>query len=190
MKSTRAVRLLTLVACGLLSGACATAHYTQSRIATEATDRATTHARFRVQGLKVAIETLDRTPEETPSRDLGLRVVLEPDELGYSFDPGQVVLRNAEGREWRAWKHGYHPIHSETSFDLHFDAAVEPDARLELVVGGLARGPHRLPPATFRVALGHGRSYRGAPWLEKVGLVVGYAIIIPIGVASYAVYGP
>jgi hypothetical protein len=140
-----------------------------------------------VEGLTLRIETLDRTPEAEGPRPLSLRFTFETEVLGYSFDPGQVVLRAEDGREWRGSGGGYRPLYGKTSVDVHFGTRLEPGAHLELEVGGLARGPRRLPGARFQLVRVGGRSIDGpAPWLASVGKVVGYAILIPLELVAYA----
>jgi hypothetical protein len=181
MTRSRVSNLLALVVVAVLSGACATTRYTQSRIALpEAKGHGSEGATLDVEGLKVRVVSLDRVPREQGAPNLALQLVFEPDALGYSFDPGQVVLRDADGREWRAAGGGYRPLFTKASFGLDFDAAVEPGKRMELVLGGLARGTKRLEPVTLRLARGEGRSYDRLYWLEAIG----YAIMAPLSLAS------
>ena len=170
--STRLMRSLALLACAVLSGACATTRYTQSGIGGDSPDgegRSSSKACVDIEGLKLAIQTLDRTPEETPLRRLALRIEFEPRELGYSFDPGQVVLRTADGREWHAAGGRYLPVYPKAAFDIGFDVAVEPGADAELELGGLARGRTRLEPVRFRLVRRRGRSIDRMYWLEAIG---------------------
>jgi hypothetical protein len=169
---------LALVAGCLLSCACATTRYTQSRIETVPSDvkgHAGSSASVEIEGLKVRIESLDRTPREGTIPRLSLRLVFEPRELGYSFDPGQVVLRDSKGGEWRASGGGYQLLRPGSGFDLAFDVAVTPETRADLVLGGLARGPKRLAPVTLRLARHAGRSYDRLYWLEAIGYVLSAA---------------
>ena len=73
-----------------------------------------------LDGLKVGIEALDRSPEQEAIPRLALRVEFDPRELGYSFDPGQVRLRTPDGREWHAAGGGYRPLYPKAVFDLGF----------------------------------------------------------------------
>ena len=78
--SARFARSLALLAGCVLSGACATTRYTESRIEavpTEHKGKAGSAVSLEIEGLKVDIRTLDRTPEEGPIGHLGLRLVLE-----------------------------------------------------------------------------------------------------------------
>ncbi len=173
--SARLARSLALLAGCVLSGACATTRYTQSRIEAVPSDvsrRAGFAVSLEIEGLKVGIQTLDRTPEQEEIRRLRLRLVLEPDELGYSFDPGQVLLRTADGREFRARGGQYLPVNPRAAFDLAFNVAVEPEAQVELELGGLARGTKRLAPVTLRLTRRRGRSIDRMYWLEAIGYAV------------------
>jgi len=171
-------RFAVLVAASALSSACATTRYTQSRFEAApsgADGKASAVVSLEVEGLKVRVETLDRAPREAVRETggevppLALRIAFEPRALGYSFDPGQVVLRSADGREWRTSRAGYEIVHPGASFELAFDAAVEPGTRFELVLGGLARGPTRIEPVTLRLARSEGRSIDRMYWLEAIG---------------------
>ena len=188
MTTDRLVRLLATLGGCLLLGACATTRYTQSRIEAVTPGvqgKAGSSTALEIEGLKLRLQTLDRTPEQEGIRNLSLRVVFEPEELGYSFDPGQVVLRTADGRERRAKGGQYLPIYEGAAFTLTFDAAVEPDSQAELVLGGLARGGTRLEPVTFRLGRQRGRSIDRMYWLEAIGT----AVIVPLSVLSYGAYG-
>jgi len=172
MTRGRSVSSLALLAACVLSGACATSRYTQSRIEALPPDvagRPGSAVSLEIEGLKVGIQTLDRTPEQVPIRHLRLRFTLEPNELGYSFDPGQVVLRTADGQEFRARGGQYLPVNPKATFDLAFGVAVEPEAQVELELGGLARGTRRLEPVTLRLARRRGRAIDRMYWLEAIG---------------------
>jgi hypothetical protein len=165
----------------LASGACATTRYTQSEIVAappDAKGKAASGTSLQIEGLKVRVEPLDRAPRGQAIPSLALQVVLEPRELGYSFDPGQVVLRSPDGREWRARGGGYQPVHPKARFDLAFDAAVPEGATFELVLGGLARGQRRLEPVTLGLARRSGRSIDRVYWLE--------VLLAPLAYAPYA----
>jgi hypothetical protein len=81
----------------------------------------------------------------------------------------QVVLRAADGKEWRGGARGYQPLYPNTQFDLAFDAAVGPEERMDLVIEGLARGTKRLEPVTLHLARHSGTSIDRLYWLEAVG---------------------
>lgn len=171
-------RFLVLVAGCLFPCACATTRYTQSRIEAVPPDvkgRAGSCASVEIEGLKIRIESLDRTPVGEAFSPLALRVAFEPRELGYSFDPGQVVLRDGKGGEWRASGGEYRSLYPGAQFDLWFDAAVTLEAQADLVLGGLARGPKPLAPVTLRVGRRAGRSYDRLYWLEAIGYVLSAA---------------
>ncbi len=181
-RDTTLGKSLALVAGCVLSCACATTRYTQSRIETVPPDvkgHAGSRASVEIEGLKVRIESLDRTPREETIPRLSLRLVFEPRELGYSFDPGQVVLRDSKGGEWRASGGGYQLLYPGSGFDLAFDVAITPETRADLVLGGLARGPKRLAPVTLRLARHAGRSYDRLYWLEAIGYVLSAAAYAP-----------
>lgn len=89
---------------GLLPAACATTRYTQGEIVALPPDvkgRPGSTASFEIEGLKLRIETLDRAPQSQAIPRLALRLVFEPKETGYAFDPEQVVLRGGDGATWR-----------------------------------------------------------------------------------------
>jgi hypothetical protein len=172
MATGRLVRSLALLAAGGLSGACATTRYTQSQVDAlppGVEGKAGSRAAVEIEGLKLDLQPLDRVPEEAALRHLTVRIAFAPRELGYSFDPGEVVLRTADGREWRARGGEYLPLFPESSFDLAFGATVEPGATVELILGGLARGTKRLEPVSFRLSRRRGRSIDRMYWLEAVG---------------------
>jgi hypothetical protein len=171
MTSTRLPRFAVLLVGALLSGACATTRYTQSRFEAlpDVEGGGGSKASVEVEGLKLDIQALDRTPEREAIRQLTLRLTFEPKELGYSFDPGQVVLRTTDGREWRATGSRYVPLYPKATFDLAFATTVAPETSVELVLGGLARGTRRLEPVSFGLARRRGRSVDRMYWLEAVG---------------------
>jgi hypothetical protein len=182
---SRACRAVAAVLVGVLPAACATTRYTQSGVVALPPDvkgKPGPSASLEIEGLKLRIEGLDRAPQSEAIPRLALRIVFDPRELGYSFDPGQVVLRGPDGGEWRAPGGRYQPVYPQASFDLAFDTVVPPEATLELVLGGLARGPKRLEPVTLRLARRPGRSIDRVYWLEAIG----YAVLAPLSLAPYA----
>lgn len=163
---------------GFLSAACATTRYTQSGFVpspADAKSRAGSSVSLEIEGLRLRVETLDRAPLQEAIPPLALQVVFDPRELGYSFDPGQVVLRCADGRESRAPGGQYLPIYPKARFDLEFDAVVPADSSLELVLAGLARGQVPLRPVTLRLARHRGRSIDRVYWLEILLAPLAYA---------------
>ena len=179
----RAQRAVIAVLVGLLPAACATTRYTQSGIVALPPDvkgHPGSAASLEIEGLKLRIETLDRAPRGQAIPSLALRIAFDPRELGYWFDPGQVVLRSADGGEWHASGGEYRPVYPKASFDLAFDATVSKEASLELVLGGIARGQKRLEPVTLRLARREGRSYDRLYWLEAIG----YAVALPLAGAG------
>lgn len=183
MVTKSVARVLTLAAACAVGPACATTRYTQSGIVALPPDvkgRPGSGASLEIEGgLKVRIETLDRTPREQAIPRLALRLSFEPRELGYSFDPGQVVVRNADGREWRTAGGQYLPVYPKASFDLTYDVTVEPGTKVDLVLGGVARGAKRLEPVTLRLARREGRSYDRLYWLEAIGYALSLAAYAP-----------
>lgn len=175
-------KLAVLVAAGVLSSACATTRYTQSRIQTGSPERkgqAGEAVSVQVEGLKVRVESLDRAPRGQEIPNLGLRLEFDPDALGYSFDAGQVVLRAPDGREWRAAGSGYQPLHPKARVDLVFDASVGPGGRMDLVLDGLARGTRRLEPVTLHLDRHSGTSIDRLYWLEAIGYALSAATYAP-----------
>jgi hypothetical protein len=190
MARTRLVRFLVVLAVGTLSGACATTRYTQSRIDALPPDvegKTGSRAVVEIEGLRLSIQALDRTPAQETLRHLALQIEFEPHELGYSFDPGQVLVRTADGREWRAAGGRYRPVSPKARFFLAFDVAVEPGTGVDLVLGGLARGTKRLEPVSFHLARRRGRSIDRMYWLEGLAVVALTPLAIaaaPLGVAG------
>ena len=175
MTHARHVRSLVLLAAGIFSGACATTRYTESRI--EAVPpgvqgRSGSNASVVIEGVKLDIHVLDRTPEMEAIRRLALRIVADSEELGYTFDPGQVVLRTADGREWRGAEGGYIPLSPSATFDLVFGTPVKPDTSAELVIGGLARGTTPIEPVSVVLARHKGRSIDRVYWAEVLGTLL------------------
>ncbi|MCU0294114.1 MAG: hypothetical protein MUF10_19380 [Thermoanaerobaculaceae bacterium] len=172
---SRIAKLVVLVLVAALSAACATTRYTQSRIETAPGApkvRAGEAVTVELEGLKVRVGSLDRAPRGEAIPALALGLAFEPEALGYSFDPAQVVLRTADGRELRPLQAGCRLLSPGDSLTLEFDAAVEAGQTLDLVLGGLFRGPRRLEPVTLRLARHDGRSYDRLYWLEAIGVVL------------------
>ena len=171
-------RLVCVAALGgicLTPAGCATSHYTQSRIQTVpqgVKGHAGARASLELGGVKMSIEGLDRAPRGQEAPLVSLRFVFEPGELGYSFDPGQVLLRTADGREWRSTRQGYELIQPGSEFDLRFAVALEPKQEAELVVAGLARGSKPLEPVTLRLGRRDGTSIERLYWLEAIGVAL------------------
>jgi hypothetical protein len=169
------VRAAAIGAVCLLPSGCATSRYSQSRIATAplaAKGRAATCVAFEVDGVKVRVESLDRARQGGAAPRLSLRVGFEPRALGYSFDPGQVVLRLSDGRESRPLSVGYRVLGPQSSVDLVFDAAVESSESAALIVAGLARGATPLAPVTLRLSRHEGTSIDRMYWLEAIGVAL------------------
>jgi len=173
--TTRALGRLAVLATCLVPVACATSRYSQSRIETVSKGgqgRGAAQATLEVDGVKVRIASLDRVRQGEAAPTLSLRMELEPRALGYSFDPGQVVLRLADGRESRALSSGYRGLAPNSSVDLVFDAAVPEGQAVELIVAGLARGKTELAPVTLRLSRHVGTSIDRMYWLEAIGVAL------------------
>lgn len=187
------VRLTVMSATCLLPAACATTSYTRSGVAAlppGAKGKAGSDAALEIEGLRVRIESLDYAKKgESALPSLALRLVFEPRELGYSFDPEQVRLRTVDGTTWRPRASGpgrfatgpwtctdmaspaegearYHVLAPGSCFDLAYDTVLGRDARVELSLGGLARGPRRIEPVSLTLARRSGRSIDRVYWLE------------------------
>jgi hypothetical protein len=168
-------------ACLVTSG-CATSRYSQSRIATApgaSTGRGAHGVVFEIDGVKTRVETLDRAPQGGQAPRLSLRISFEPRALGYSFDPGQVVLRTDDG-EWRPTQNGYRPVLPDSSFELSYSVGVDTQQHAELVVSGLARGKAALAPVTLRISRHEATSIDRMYWLEAIGV----ALAAPLAGAS------
>ncbi len=183
------VRLAALGGAVLASGACATTTYTRSGVASlpaGVKGKTGANASVEIDGLKIRVESLDYATKEAAIPRLALRLVFDPRELGYSFDPAQVTLRKADGStskpqvygpgwfvtsSWTcsaaAGAPGYQLLAPRTCFELAFDATLTADAPpLELELAGLARGPRRLDPVRLALARRGGRSIDRVYWLE------------------------
>ena len=104
MTTRKPIRLALLGFACLLSAACATTSYSRSGVAAVppgVKGQAGSNASVEIEGLKVRLESLDYARREDPIPSFGLRLVFDPRELGYSFDPAQVVLRDESGTSWR-----------------------------------------------------------------------------------------
>jgi hypothetical protein len=176
----------------VLPAACATTSYSRSGVATlppGVKGKAGANASIEIEGLKVRLESLDYAKRQDTIPTLALRLVFDPRELGYSFDPAQVALRDESGAIWSPRVYGpgqfatgawsctgagvasssapsYHALAPGSCFELAFDVALAPQARLELALGGLARGRKRLDPVTLPLARRDGRSIDRVYWLE------------------------
>jgi len=171
----------------LQSAGCATTRYTQSALAvtppsTEGEVRpakAASAISVTIEKVKLRVETMDRAPRSSSIPLLRVRVVFDPPAIGYSFDPGQAVLRSADGREWRAEGGGYRPLYPGDSVDLAFDAAVPERETFELVLCGLARGTEHIDPVTLQLSRRSGRSIDRVYWLEGLLAPLAYAPYLP-----------
>jgi hypothetical protein len=177
----------------LLAPACATKRYGVSAIADvpKASGRSAGYgAQLRLTGIEAAIDALDGAAGEAPP--LSLRVRLRSKDLGYSFDPGRVVLRRG-GDEWHARRTsapecGASGVLAEAEggrlwlapracLVLAFDASVGDGAGQEVVFDGLARGRRPIPPVTLSIARRELVARSLTPGARKFGEAV---ILVPL----------
>ena len=192
MLTRKLFRLAVLIGACVLPEACATTSYSRSGVATlppGVKGKPGANATVEIEGLRLRLESLDYAKRQDAIPTLGLRLVFDPRELGYSFDPAQVVLRDESGAKWSPRVYGpgqfatgpwsctgagaasssapsYHALAPGSCFELAFDVALVPEARLELALGGLARGRKRLDPVALPLARRGGRSIDRVYWLE------------------------
>ncbi len=192
MPSQRLIRLLLLSAACLQPLACATTSYSRSGVAAVPPGlkgKAGSNAKVDIEGVTVRVLSLDYARRDATIPSFALRLVFEPREIGYSFDPAQVVLRDESGASWSPRVSGpghfttsswscsstgatgalasrYHPLAPGSCFELAFDVALGREQRLELTFGGLARGARRLDPVSLPLARRDGRSLDRVYWLE------------------------
>ncbi len=169
---SRGARAVLALLVPLASVECATTQYSQSAVVTSPIDKANTIASIEVERVKLRIEPLDRALVGEAFPPLKLRIVFDVREVGYSFDPGQVVLRGPDGRQWHANGGGYQPLYPNAAVDVAFDVAVEPEVPFDLVLAGLARGPKRLETVKLRLVRRQGRSYDRQFWLELIEILL------------------
>jgi hypothetical protein len=153
---------LTLLAVVRMLPACATKRYDVSAIGRPGPDGRVdgTRAKLELSGLRVTVESTDAvelpahaaTGAPAAARGLAVRLCFQAEELGYSFDPGRVVLRR-DGEEFRASAAGGRAwIQPGTCTPLRFDAPVDERADQQLVLDGLARGRTAIGPVVLAVA--------------------------------------
>jgi hypothetical protein len=175
--TTHKLSRLALCAACLLPAACATTSYSRGFVAAVpqgVKGKAGGSPSVEIDGLKVRIESLDYAKKGAEIPPLALRLVFEPRELGYSFDPGQVRLRKADGSILapNVAESGYRLLAPGSSFTIGFDATLTQEARFELEFGGLARGRRRIDPVRLALARRTGRSYDRLYWLEAIGVIL------------------
>jgi hypothetical protein len=192
MPTRKLIRLVVLGAACVVPAACATTSYSRSGVTAVppgVNGKAGSNAKVEIEGLKVRLESLDYAKRQDTIPSFALRLVFDPRELGYSFDPAQVVLRDESGATWSPRVYGpglfatgpwsctgagavnasvpsYHGLAPGSCFELAFDVALGPEGRLELALGGLARGRKRLDPVLLPLARRSGRSIDRVYWLE------------------------
>jgi len=134
-------------------------------------------ASFALDGLKVRLEAAGQEagPARRPRVSLAIR--FDPRELGYSFDPAQVVVRDPEGQTWPAQATGgYRPLAPGSTFGLSFAVEAAPESRLTLVIDGLARGSRRLDPVALPIGPRRWSTIERIYWLE--------ALLMPLTLAG------
>jgi hypothetical protein len=183
MRSHKLVQL-ALALTSLLPAACATTRYSRGVVSAAPDGKARGGSSVEMGGLKVRVESLDYAKQGAEIPSLVLRFVFEPREIGYSFDPAQVTLRDANGRVVRQSTHvpGYRLVAPGSSFTIGFPVTLTKEARFELELGGLARGRARMATARFALARREGRSIDRMYWLEAIGV----ALAAPLAIASGA----
>jgi hypothetical protein len=191
----------------LLPAGCSTVALHGSRIET-VPDGATGRARgqavtLEIEGLRLKAQPVDAVAVGRPLPPLRVRLVFEPAVIGYSFNPGDVRLRDAAGTEWKAlvagpgaleWDvcrgasgpvatgpGGFVTLWRGCCFEIQFDVATPPEGRLVLELDGLARGQRRLAPAKLQVAHATWSRVERMYWLEALGTaleVAGTAVMM------------
>lgn len=87
MLTRKLIRLVVLSGACLLPAACATTSYSRSGVAAlppGLKGKAGANARIEIEGLKVRLESLDYAKRRDAIPSLALRLVFDPNELGYS----------------------------------------------------------------------------------------------------------
>jgi hypothetical protein len=207
--------VLGLLAAALALAGCSTTTRSITGLApaapgTPARDRAAASIRLGLdEGLRAEVRATDAAPAGDAVPALGLRLVFDPKVLGYSFDGGQLVLRDGRGGEWRpasartGWmRHGeceiasgpaaapggYVPVARGSCVDVGFDRAVRPGERLELVIAGAAVGQRRLEPVTVALARTEQQSRKTDPAVANA-LEKFLQVALTIVLAPLAMYG-
>jgi hypothetical protein len=141
------------------------------------------------ESLRAEVQATDAVPSGGAVPALSLRLVFEPKVLGYSFDAGQLVLRDGRGGEWRPARasagrmrygaceiasgppdavNGYVPLARGTCVEVGFEHPVPPGERLELVIVGAAVGQRRLAPTTVALARTEQKSRKADPAFVEI----------------------
>ncbi|HEX9188818.1 MAG TPA: hypothetical protein VGB87_17180 [Vicinamibacteria bacterium] len=170
----RAKTALVALAAALLLGGCATTYYSGARVVSLPSGHpgkvGGRSASFDLEGLKVRLDASGEVAKKGHVPRVSLRIRFDPPEIGWSFDPGKVVVRDAEGRTWpAAAAAGYRPLVPGASFDLSFDVLAAPDSRLTLVIDGIARGARPLDPVALPIGPKRWGSIERLYWLEAIG---------------------
>ena len=199
--ATLGIAVSVVVAGPLLAG-CATTSYSRTRVEAlpaAVKGKAGESATLEIEGVKLRIEALDRTPKRQAVPPLALRIVFDPQRLGYAFDPTQVVLRGPDGAAFvprasgpgrfdaATWScsgaappvaaaAGRHAVVRAACFELAYDVVLHAGARFTLDFGGLTLGARRIEPVPLRLARRNGTSIDRVYWLEGLGY-----LLMPLG---------
>jgi hypothetical protein len=185
MRSTLVSALILSLAAAALLPACTTVTRSATRVAAPSDpqgSKASRSVRLSLdEHLRAELRTTDAVASVVPrpsggpasaapaAPPLGLALRFQTRVLGYSFDPGQLVLRDGKGGEWKPAaasagrmkygecqvaaafgepRGGYVPLAEGSCILVQFDRAVGAGDRLDLVVSGAALGKRRLEPVT------------------------------------------
>jgi hypothetical protein len=154
------------------------------------------------ENLRAEVRADDVAPEGDAVPALVLRLVFDPKVLGYAFAPGQLVLRDGRGGEWRPTSASagrmsqgactdpttgasdaiarFVPLVPGSCAYVGFDRPVRPGEPLELVIGGAALGQRRLEPVTVALARTEQKSRRPAPAVADAGRGVGKVLQVAL----------
>ncbi len=176
------------IAAAVLVPACTTVTRSATRVAPPSDPQGKKHSRSVTlsldEHLRAELRTTDAVSSVVPppsggpatagampvAPPLGLALRFRTRVLGYSFDPGQLVLRDGQGGEWKplaasagrmkygecqaaSWsfgdaRGGYVPLEEGSCVLVQFDRSVGTGERLDLVVAGAALGKRRLEPVS------------------------------------------
>jgi hypothetical protein len=92
MLTRELIRLVALSGACVLPAACATTSYSRSGVVAVppgVKGKAGSNATVEIEGLKVRLESLDYAKRQDTIPSFALRLVFDPRELGYSFDPAR-----------------------------------------------------------------------------------------------------
>jgi len=189
---------VSVVASGPVLPGCATTSYSHTRVEalpSGVKGKAGDSTTLEIEGLRLRIEALDRTPKQQAIPPLALHVVFDPRIVGYSFDPSQVVLHRPDGASFAPHASGpgrfntatwrcagaepldaaaprYHAVDRASCFQLVYDVVLPAGARFTVDLGGLTVGQRRIEPIALRLARRNGTSIDRVYWLEGLGYLL------------------